>query len=745
MKKRSIFIFLLVLGFFCKICLQVVLAMPVADASPSKKAMLAVPLVGETNENRYKDAADDDISHISGSGQSSKIEGQPVSASVDKKLCYKRLCTLPQELVVQIFKYAYREMTPDRQSVIVEYLYQNPVFQNSKKLKDNKTRVFGFTGLEVMEILGDTSEQMLLLMTYIVNDKSDTREDNSVDKYRSIFRESPHLIFQTDARNKNCVHYALAMLSTCHAAAAGRFLNYILAQKELRKILPVDLPDFEGNLPIHVIANQLKILEGLKMSAIQRSNYAAALAIAKKIAGWQPNFLDSTNWQRQTPFDLLKLSKDPESLNALLCDDFDLSEKVAKQLREIEKEFLGKPLLADFHKRRAEKIQQVEQFYILLKKTPPMALDSTIKSSLQLLNTQDGHEHSMVARSLRENQMAIFRVLLENGAEASSAIVFACLRDKPEAVKVLIDSGLEINEPCDSMGMTALHLAVRFDGSLELVRVLIAAGADVNLPDVNGWSVLHYAADCDHTEELVKVLIAAGANVDLQEYDGMTSLHLAAKSDTTEELVKVLIAVGANLNLTDDVGWSALHYAAHNGRLPVVQALIAAGADVKIRCSEGKTAFDMALCKGYARLGLKLLCAAPELLEVDKWDLFLLLVNSEAGILQEERLRAQTRVYVNKRWHDDGMTALQIAAENGHLEVVKRLLDDGAVVNMEDEQGLTSLHYAAKNGHLEVVKSLLDAGAEVNRKDNQGETALDYALNSGQEEVGLVLIEAGAE
>ncbi|RPB22051.1 ankyrin, partial [Terfezia boudieri ATCC MYA-4762] len=64
--------------------------------------------------------------------------------------------------------------------------------------------------------------------------------------------------------------------------------------------------------------------------------------------------------------------------------------------------------------------------------------------------------------------------------------------------------------------------------------------------------------------------------------------------------------------------------------------------------------------------------------------------------------------YVNR-------TALHLAAENGHLEVVKVLLDKGATMDATTwYKNRTALHMAAENGHLEVVKVLLDKGATIN-------------------------------
>jgi ankyrin repeat protein len=560
----------------------------------------------------------------------------------------------------------------------------------------------GFTGLDVREVLDKSSEQMHQLMNYIVND--------NVAGYSSMLKEFPQLISHTHAKAKTCVHDALELLSSHDAVAAGKFLSYIFGQREFRKFLPLGQANDEGNLPIHLIAQQLMILEGLGEGSIQRRNYEAALVIAQKIAGRQPNFLDRTNKRNQTPFDLLKGSSETLSLNALLCDDFDLSDQVVDHLRDIGEESLVNSLLVDFQKRRAEKIHQVEQLYICLKETPLMALDSTIKSNLHLLNTQDADQQDMVLRSVYENQISILRVLLENGAQASEAIYFACLWRKPRAVRVLSDAGVDVNVLC-GVGATALHMAASGgDQTKELVSALVAAEADVNLKDSNGKTALHLLADGN--------------------YDRV-------------ELIKLLIYFGADVNLRDNAGSTALHLAAYKGCLPVVEALIAAGADGKIRCRDGNTAFDLAVRNGYARIGSRIVKATPGLIEGDRKLVFGLLFVCEIGNLRVLNDLISRGVNVNKKWDNGGMAALHFAALNGQPAVVERLVAAGANVNATDEVGQTALHLAAKKGKLEVVKRLLSAGADVNLKDEAGGTALSYCLYN--QEVRLALIAGGAE
>ena len=77
----------------------------------------------------------------------------------------------------------------------------------------------------------------------------------------------------------------------------------------------------------------------------------------------------------------------------------------------------------------------------------------------------------------------------------------------------------------------------------------------------------------------------------------------------------------------------------------------------------------------------------------------------------------------------DGWTSLSLMAVEGHLEVVKFLVQEaGADVESKITNGWTPLSLTAAKGHLEVVKFLVkEAGADVESKDKDGKTALDLA------------------
>jgi ankyrin repeat protein len=92
---------------------------------------------------------------------------------------------------------------------------------------------------------------------------------------------------------------------------------------------------------------------------------------------------------------------------------------------------------------------------------------------------------------------------------------------------------------------------------------------------------------------------------------------------------------------------------------------------------------------------------------------------------------------------DKGM-ALRIAASNGQLEEVERLLNEGADIDARSDNGMTPLILASWRGHTKVVELLLREGADVDATTNKGTTALRLATERGHKEIIRMLQEAGA-
>ena len=113
------------------------------------------------------------------------------------------------------------------------------------------------------------------------------------------------------------------------------------------------------------------------------------------------------------------------------------------------------------------------------------------------------------------------------------------------------------------------------------------------------------------------------------------------------------------------------------------------------------------------------------------------------GNLKEVERQLALGVNVNSRHFFTRDTPLIEAAYNGHVEIVKLLIDRGADVNLKGEAWYGPLHAAAMGGHAEVVKLLLDNGADVNIFHQ--DKPLHCAAKNGHIEVAEMLLARGAD
>ncbi|KAI9741628.1 MAG: hypothetical protein M1834_000012 [Cirrosporium novae-zelandiae] len=105
-----------------------------------------------------------------------------------------------------------------------------------------------------------------------------------------------------------------------------------------------------------------------------------------------------------------------------------------------------------------------------------------------------------------------------------------------------------------------------------------------------------------------------------------------------------------------------------------------------------------------------------------------------------------TMTHLEINWkNDDGMIALHLAAANGHESIVEQLLRSGAEINSTDSAGRSPLHLASEYGYLQIVKRLLHHGAKIDLIDNRKRTALHMASWNGHCGVVRELLEKTAE
>jgi ankyrin repeat protein len=215
----------------------------------------------------------------------------------------------------------------------------------------------------------------------------------------------------------------------------------------------------------------------------------------------------------------------------------------------------------------------------------------------------------------------IVRLLLDRGADANAvdtgsggdgetALQHAVQSDTNalEIVGLLLGAGATVNVQ-DKTGNTPLMSAVDHPN---VALMLLESGADVNLRDKSGGTALMYAA-ARHVTGMIKVLIDRGANINVQNNHGWTPLMCASGAiDNTDDpqTVQALLDYGANVNKQDADGWTALMYAAREGLDGAARVLIGARANRDKRNRNGQTALQLATINSRKQI-ISMLIARP--------------------------------------------------------------------------------------------------------------------------------------
>ena len=208
-------------------------------------------------------------------------------------------------------------------------------------------------------------------------------------------------------------------------------------------------------------------------------------------------------------------------------------------------------------------------------------------------------------RAISDEDVAAVKQLLEAGHSAntpverknytSTPLILACWRGNLEIARLLVEAGADVNaKEHDKLRDTdkpALQNAIEKD--TELVRYLLSKGARVDERLENGRTVLMAAAAQGDVEK-IEVLLAAGADLNVVDQSGYTPL-MSAVSARSEAAVRLLVAKGAKVNHADEQ-WkrTALHTAVWSGYADMVKLLLDLKADPNVRQKDGQTPLSMA-------------------------------------------------------------------------------------------------------------------------------------------------------
>ena len=204
--------------------------------------------------------------------------------------------------------------------------------------------------------------------------------------------------------------------------------------------------------------------------------------------------------------------------------------------------------------------------------------------------SKQGRTPLMIA-SAGDGASQIVKLLIEKGADISvkdksnsTALLEAVDANDNATIRLLIEKGADLNARNKS-GDTALMIASSY-GNVEIMRTLLSKGADVNAVSAavtdhvkNGaialgnFTALGYCVPYGG-REAVKILLDAGAKVNVQDVRGMTPLMLAIGTDRADpEVIRLLLAGGADVKIKSKAGETAIDWARKFNYPPVLSVL----------------------------------------------------------------------------------------------------------------------------------------------------------------------------
>ncbi len=436
--------------------------------------------------------------------------------------------------------------------------------------------------------------------------------------------------------------------------------------------------------------------------------------------------------------------------------------------------------------------------------TPP----DHFKESLKQCNDVDIEDNcgaTPLFYAIVVNKQENVESLLEKGAKPNhltklkqSPLLYATEKHLPLVIQTLLKYGADINQRCLGKGTTPLLFALRKGildkGKLEneyfeIVKLLIANGADVNLGNEFGVRPIHLVAQQGNIA-LFQLLEAAGSSLHYKDIDGLSIAHYAAQSKNPA-IIDYLRERGIPLHKPSKIkkvslrkshpqtnGITSLHRAAEEGRLAMVKKLVETGADVEAVTESDCSAYyyavkskNRALIDYFSdfRIASKdeekanAIIAAiakddPTILKSlygDELPSDLTLnYQGQTGLQAASTLGAMksTRYFLDKKADPgkanlQGETPLDLSVEQHHLNHTDYLVHecDKSALCHKLKEGKTLLHKACESGDAEMAALLIGKGLNIDEIDDHGWTPLHYAAKNGDYPLVHLLLAAGAD
>ena len=408
-----------------------------------------------------------------------------------------------------------------------------------------------------------------------------------------------------------------------------------------------------------------------------------------------------------------------------------------------------------------------------------VAVVQVLLDSGATVSLQDTCGRDALLWAVFNNRLSVARLLLQNGADSractssyehKTSYDYATMYGYEEMLEILVRHESDVSGVHERM-KSALYRASEYRQE-GVVRLLIRRAKDWNIPKQHLTVAMALTAKSGSVA-LMKMLFDAGAVVNpplLLLGDSPPEinlpLHEAVNSDHPN-CVTWLLANGADANALGAEGDSALveicrkhfysifymipiaPYPLRNVyTIPIVHHLLENGADPSMVDTKfGRTSLEWAVIAGDADIVRRLL--QREECSGEQRSLMLYLTNIYHSM---ERTNDEyvDQLLCEEQVHELGtlsrLLLIDIPADRGYERVVRKFLEIGASLEVEDPWGMTALHLAGQKGHVAIVELLLAKGANINSGDlTKDVTPLMIAARAGNTDIVELLLRRGAD
>ncbi|MGB0893311.1 MAG: ankyrin repeat domain-containing protein [Parashewanella sp.] len=342
------------------------------------------------------------------------------------------------------------------------------------------------------------------------------------------------------------------------------------------------------------------------------------------------------------------------------------------------------------------------------------------KNGVTLLMLAASYGHTGCLKLLLETKDIKIDDINAQDKEGWTALKHAVKESNIGCIKLLIASkaSTEVIVKEGEKNWSPLTIAARY-GDLESMRLLLAAGADINCTDgeQQQWTPLLTAIVWGHSQCAI-FLLQCGANPNTESKDNRTPLTAAVILGDVN-IVTLLIKKGAQIDRKDnEKPQSAIGLAIAQQDLPCLEKLLSANGNPNTLCHHGNTA----LCEiiKHHRASVNIIPFIELLLE------------HGASIITPEGNAISAAIQVGDT------QAFNLLIKHTSLTLLDSPLD------VPDKQDKTPLRYAVEKESLPAICSLVEHGASINALDEHNKTPLWYAVTLGKDSSTLCLLQEGA-